>query len=44
MLDQWIAEQGDQKSVFKTPYPLSEPKPDKAVIEELRKNNIYNED
>ncbi len=36
MLDKWMKEQGDQETVFREPYPLEKPKPDKTFIEKLR--------
>ncbi|WP_299556386.1 sulfatase [Seonamhaeicola sp.] len=36
MLTEWMLKQGDRETVFKTPYPLSEPKPDRIRIEELK--------
>lgn len=35
-LTRWMEMQGDRETVFRKPYPLSEPKPDKALIEELK--------
>ena len=35
-LTEWMFMQGDKETVFRKPYPLSEPKPDKALIEELK--------
>ncbi len=37
MLAEWMFMQGDKETVFRTPYPLAEPKPDKVLIEELKK-------
>jgi arylsulfatase A-like enzyme len=39
LLDNWMKQQGDNQSVFRKPYSLSGPKPDKAMIEKLIKIN-----
>lgn len=36
MLVNWMLMQGDNGVVFKAPYPLSKPKPDKALINKLK--------
>ncbi|MCK4679297.1 MAG: sulfatase [Bacteroidales bacterium] len=36
LLVNWMIEQGDNKKVFQTPYPITGPKPDKQMIERLR--------
>ena len=38
MLDEWMKEQDDQKTVFREPYPLSGPKPDTKMIDEIKGN------
>ncbi len=38
-LSGWMKMQGDKETVFRKPYPLSKPKPDKNLIEELKTKN-----
>lgn len=37
-LTEWMFMQGDKETVFRKPYRLSEPKPDKVLIENLKNN------
>ncbi|WP_299555868.1 sulfatase-like hydrolase/transferase [Seonamhaeicola sp.] len=36
-LNDWMETQDDQETVFRKPYPLSEPKPSKALVEGLKR-------
>lgn len=35
-LEAWMEKQGDQQTVFRNPYPITQPVPDKDFIEQLR--------
>lgn len=36
-LSKWMKEHGDRETIFRKPYPLSEPKPSKELVESLKR-------